>query len=204
MNKLALPVFLAASLLAATPSFAVTLEAAADEASRLTKDFSLKPAADDPPAAQDLREAPDFSLLDVRNLFKGDMRKTTLREFRGKVVLLDFWATWCGPCKEATPTIVDLHKKYATKGLVVIGMNLNEAPDRVKAYVEEHGVEYRVLLDLNANASRAYGVLSIPAFYLIDAEGKIVWQESGYYDGMKPDFEKQIESALKAVNPQSP
>lgn len=111
----------------------------------------------------------------------------SLSRLRGKVVLVDYWATWCGPCQMATPTLQGLHRKFAPKGLVVLGMD-TDAPDTVKnvpAFLKHFGVTYpvAVLSPANIRSARAYHVDGIPAQFLIDKKGIVRWSQSGFAPG---------------------
>ncbi|MBM3273653.1 MAG: TlpA family protein disulfide reductase [Candidatus Sericytochromatia bacterium] len=119
------------------------------------------------------RIAPDFTLP---RLGGGDF---TLSKLDGKVRVLDFWATWCGPCKMMTPHLVDLHKKYYAKGVVVVGIALDDAAD-VQRYVEEHGVPYPIVLGDGSVAERFGGVQGIPTTFVLDRGGRVVKRHVGY------------------------
>ncbi len=101
----------------------------------------------------------------------GDARK--LGELKGKVVLIDFWATWCGPCIAAVPKMNDLAKKYADKGLVVIGVCRPDGGDRMAGLVKSKGIEYPVCIDSKGDINKAYAVDSFPDYYLIDRQGRL-------------------------------
>ena len=111
--------------------------------------------------------APDFSLASV------DGKTITLSQLRGKVVLLDFWATWCAPCRLAIPHLNDLYKAYRKNGLEIIGLSLdNGSPERVRRFGANIGIEYTIIMaddDLVEN----YGTPRIPSTYLIDRDGHI-------------------------------
>ncbi len=121
----------------------------------------------------------------------------SLSRLRGKVVLVDYWATWCGPCQMATPTLQALHRKFSPKGLVVLGMD-TDAPNTVRnvpAFLKHFGVTYpvAVLSAANIQSAKAYNVDGIPAQFLIDKKGIVRWSQSGFAPG-----EGQMLSALIA------
>lgn len=134
------------------------------------------------------KPAPAFSLKDP------DGRTVSLESLRGSVVLMDFWATWCGPCKAAMPSLQEFHTTYSERGLKVIGINAWERGDPVK-YKKDQGYTYTLLLNGDPVA-RAYGVSGIPAFFLIDRDGNLAWRASGWGPGSKDRMKKAIEDAL--------
>ncbi|CAN5634331.1 thiol-disulfide oxidoreductase ResA [soil metagenome] len=121
--------------------------------------------------AQDVKTAvgkplPPLALTDLSG------KTHTNASLKGKVVLLDFWATWCGPCKAASPTMDSLYKKYKSKGLQVVGVNITDKPAAIKAYATEHKYSYPFVTNSDAFA-KALGVGPIPTFVLVDKTGKI-------------------------------
>lgn len=124
----------------------------------------------------------------------------TNASLKGKVVLLDFWATWCGPCKAASPTMQKLHEKYASKGLVVIGANAYEQPkDKAGAaakYQKEHKYTYTFTKD-NDKLAASIGARGIPFFVFIDKQGVVREVATGFGGGSAAQFEKTVQSLLK-------
>lgn len=127
------------------------------------------------------QEAADFTLNDL------DGKAVSLKSLRGKVVLIDFWATWCGPCRVEMPRLETLHKEMKSKGLVVLGVNQREEATRARAYIERSGYTFPILLDKDGKASDAYQVSAIPTLLIIDKAGKI----SSHFVGLRE------ESALR-------
>lgn len=118
--------------------------------------------------------APDFTLLTL----SGDTVR--LSGLRGKVVLLNFWATWCVPCRTEMPTIEDLYQRHKDQGLEVVGVNLDLLSTAgVEAFVKEVGVTFRIVLDPSWSTARAYRVVGLPTTYLIDRAGNVVVREIG-------------------------
>jgi len=132
--------------------------------------------------------APDWTLLDATG------RKVTLSQLKGKVVLLDFWATWCTPCKMVMPSIQKLHEKYAKQGLVVIGINAYERGGDPVKYMKDQNFNYTLLLK-GDDVAQAYKVESIPSMYIIDKQGKIAHTELGAV----PDLESKLDSKIKSL-----
>jgi thiol-disulfide isomerase/thioredoxin len=132
--------------------------------------------------------APDYTHPDKNG------RSYSLADFRGKPVLVDFWASWCGPCKATMPEIERLHRKYRPR-LQVIGINIEGNSPDVLAYLDQGGYSFRVLFDggnWEGVVARSYGVTSIPRTFLIDAEGRVLF--SGHPNRLR---EEQIQAALR-------
>jgi thiol-disulfide isomerase/thioredoxin len=143
--------------------------------------------------AQDSRNpvAPDFSLADVM-----DGKSFRLSEQKGKVVLIDFWATWCGPCRMAIPHLIELQKEYKGQGLRVVGISLDQqGPAVVKPFYQQWKMNYTVVIDSQGSVARDYGgIRSIPTALLIGKDGHVITGFVGYRP--KEEYEKAIKAAL--------
>lgn len=137
-------------------------------------------------------EAFDFGLSTI------DGGYITLKELKGKVVLLDFWAEWCGPCKRATPIVVSLYNQYKDRGFIVIGMNLDDESDldKVLDYIKKNNINYPITIK-GFSVAQKYGVSGIPRFFLIDKEGKIALSITGLTLTLENDLKNSIEILLK-------
>lgn len=135
--------------------------------------------------------APDIG--SQRTLNTDDGKGVTVKQFRGRVVLIDFWATWCGPCVASIPHVEKLHQKYGDKGLVVIG-HTDASSQGLEKMIKEKGMSY--IVSVGTNIGDAYGVKGIPAVFLIDARGKIAW--NGHPSSLN---DSTIETLLKDVDP---
>ncbi|BAL81120.1 peroxiredoxin family protein [Caldisericum exile] len=135
--------------------------------------------------------APDFSWKDNN----GNVIK--LSDLKGKVVLLDFWATWCGPCRMTIPHVEAIYEKYKDKGVVVIGINLDTGDvSKVQQFINEQGMKYLVVTDPNSQVASLYGVNSIPRFFVIDKNGRIAKMLIGYDPNMEDVLSKEIDALL--------
>ena len=127
----------------------------------------------DTAAAKDALEGKPAPSLNVDGWMNTDevMGKVNLKQFEGKVVVIDFWGVWCGPCKAAIPHLVELYEKNHDKGLVVIGVHTKNQGEKMAAYVEENSIPYPVCVDTNGETVKAFHVDSYPDYYVIDKKG---------------------------------
>ena len=136
------------------------------------------------------RVAPDFSLKDANG------KTVHLSDYKGKVVLLDFWATWCGPCKLEIPWFMEFQRKNKDKGFEVIGISMDEDGwASVKPFISDMSINYRILVGSDTTVQLYGGVDALPTTFLIDREGKIAAVHVGL--ASKRDFENGIEELLQ-------
>ncbi len=136
-----------------------------------------------------LGQAPDFSLTDL------DEKNVKLLDLRGKVVVLNFWATWCPPCREEIPDLIQLHNKYAQQGLIVLGVSLDEeGVEGVKSFAKKNNISYPIVMGNQTLAGAYGGIRAIPATFIINREGKIIEKIVGGR-GLK-EFEESVKPAL--------
>jgi thiol-disulfide isomerase/thioredoxin len=138
---------------------------------------------------KDRKPAPDFTLKDSMG------RPVKLSDFKGKVVLLNFWATWCGPCKIEIPWLIEFEQQYKEQGLVVLGVSMDEEGwEVVKPYVEKSKINYRVLIGDDMTAQLYGGVDSLPTSFVLDRQGRIASTHTGLVS--KSTFENDIKTLL--------
>ena len=135
------------------------------------------------------RPAPNFILQDAQG------RTVRLADFKGKVVLLDFWATWCGPCQIEIPWFIEFQRKYKDQGFSVVGISMDEGGwEVVRPFVDEQKMNYPVLIGNDETASAFGGVEALPTTFIIDKQGRIVATHMGLTS--KDEFENTIKSLL--------
>ena len=148
-------------------------------------------AANPVKAEPDRRPAPEFALKDA------DGKTVHLADYKGKVVLLDFFATWCGPCKVEIPWFMEMERKNKDRGLAVLGVSMDdEGWEVVKPFLASLGVNYRVVIGNDSTAQLYGGVDALPTTFLIDRNGKIAAIHIGL--ASKKDFDDGIETLLQA------
>jgi cytochrome c biogenesis protein CcmG, thiol:disulfide interchange protein DsbE len=137
------------------------------------------------------RTAPDFSLAAL------DGERVRLSEHRGQVVLLDFWATWCPPCRASIPHLVEMQDKYRGDGFTVIGMNMDHDGEDLAAFLRRHTLNYPVV-KVTEDVRAAYGgVISIPVAFAVDRRGLVRRSFLGYDRRIAKDMEQTIQTLLR-------
>lgn len=142
-------------------------------------------------AAAANQSAPAWELKDVNG------KPVKSSDFKGKVVILDFWATWCPPCRQEIPGFISLQQKYGKEGLTVVGVALDAEGAKVVApFIKKNGINYPIVLG-NEQVTRAFGgIEAIPTTFIIDREGNIVSKHVGFVP--EATFEKEIKPLLKS------
>jgi thiol-disulfide isomerase/thioredoxin len=135
--------------------------------------------------------APDFSLQVVAN---SDKKTLSMHELTGSAVILDFWATWCGPCQQEAPIVNRVAQRFADKGLVVVGVNTSDQTGTARQWSLAHGISYPIVLDEGNQAADLYGVSNLPTLVVINRTGKIVAVRQGMTDGT--ELEELVKQAL--------
>ena len=118
--------------------------------------------------------------------------------FRGKLVLLNFWATWCPPCRLEMPDMERLYQEFRDKGLEVVAVNFMESPELVKGFAEEQKLTYPMLLDAEAEIAGQYGVMRLPESVLIGRKGEVIAKAIGFKEWYKDDLRQLVADLLGA------
>lgn len=135
--------------------------------------------------------APDFTLPSS----KGD--NVRLAEQRGQVVMLNFWASWCGPCRKEMPLLDAMYQRYSSAGFVLYGVNVEEDNTDAKKLLKELGVTFPVLFDSESKASSLYNVDAMPTTVVIDKKGQVRFVNRGYKAGDENKYRDQIRELIK-------
>lgn len=145
-------------------------------------------------AAGSAAKAPRLELKDLSG------RSVRLSDFQGKVVLLDFWATYCGPCHESIPEFEALYRRYRPQGLEVVGVSMDAFTEHIKAFIDEKGMTYTVLVDPEQSSQGPWGVRGLPTTVLLDRSGGVRERWTGYDPELGAEIEKAIVSLLKEAH----
>ncbi len=133
--------------------------------------------------------APSFAL-------NGPAGAVKLDQYLGKVVYVDFWASWCGPCRQSFPWMNEMQAKYGGRGLQVVGINVDAKTDDARAFLAGVPAQFVVAFDPSGNAPRSYGVKGMPSSVLIGPDGKVLYEHSGFRAADKAELERRIQLAL--------
>ncbi len=144
-------------------------------------------------AASDLagQPAPDFALKSSTG------ENLRLSEYRGDVVMINFWATWCGPCRQEMPLLDQLYSRYQRVGFSLLGVNIDDDSSRAMDMIHELGVSFPVLFDARKEVSKLYDVDAMPVTVLVDREGNVRHIHKGYKPGYEEMYLDQIRSLLR-------
>lgn len=144
--------------------------------------------------ALDLDEpAPDFTLKSNQG------NNVRLDDLKGEVVMINFWATWCGPCLQEMPLLDELYQKYESAGFTLLGVNVEDAGDKTKVdqMMQELGVSFPVLYDVDSIASELYSVDAMPSTVFVDREGNFRYLHRGYKPGDEEGYKKVVQALIR-------
>ena len=135
--------------------------------------------------------APDFALKSSTG------ENLRLSELRGDVVMINFWATWCGPCRQEMPLLDELYARYERVGFSLLGVNIDDDSGRAMDMIEELGVNFPVLFDARKEVSKLYEVEAMPVTVIVDRTGTVRYIHHGYKPGYEDKYLDQIRSLLR-------
>lgn len=137
--------------------------------------------------------APSFVLLDIQG------KKASLSDYKGKVIIVDFWATYCPPCKKSIPFLNELQRTYEEKGFTVLGLSMDGSTKTVISFKENIAIDYPVLMG-NSDVARQYNVRGLPTIFVLDRQGRIVHKTLYVTDAEKKRLKNLIEQSLQSSN----
>ena len=123
-------------------------------------------------------------------------KPTTLKQFAGKVVYVDFWASWCGPCAQSFPFLNSLHKQFKDQGVQIVGVNMDEERADANAFLAKLPADFTVMADDSKHCAEAFAVEAMPSSYIIDRQGKVQHIHLGFRDGAAEELRASIELLL--------
>ena len=134
--------------------------------------------------------APDFTLPSKSG------ENVKLSELRGDVVMLNWWASWCGPCRQEMPLLDDLQDKYSDYGFTLIGINVDEKTEQAEKLLKQIPVDFRILFDPDSRTSELYGIDAMPSTILIDRDGNMRFLHRGYKPGYEDEYDAQVKQLV--------
>jgi peroxiredoxin len=143
------------------------------------------------PAFAGASPAPEFSLP------SRDGDSVSLQELKGQVVMLNFWASWCGPCRQEMPLLDQMHRRYSSLGFTLLGVNVEASTQDAERWLAQTPVSFPVLFDANNEVSRLYDVNAMPSTVFIDRQGNVRYLHRGYKPGDESEYLNQIRTLLK-------
>lgn len=135
--------------------------------------------------------APDFTLKSRSG------ENVKLSELRGDVVMINFWASWCAPCRQEMPLLEDMHKKYSDLGFVLLGVNVEEDSSKAAELLREVPVSFPVLYDNTNKVTKLYKVVAMPSTVMVDRDGNMRYLHRGYLPGYEAEYIKQIKELVR-------
>lgn len=142
-------------------------------------------------AASDPTPAPDFTLK------SNSGKNIKLSELRGSVVMINFWASWCGPCREEMPLLQQLYDRYQGMGFTLLGVNVDEESAAAEKMLKDTPVSFPVLYDQKNSVSKQYQVKAMPSTFIVDRDGNVRFLHKGYKPGYEEEYQQQIRSLLR-------
>jgi cytochrome c biogenesis protein CcmG, thiol:disulfide interchange protein DsbE len=120
----------------------------------------------------------------------------SLSSLKGKVVYVDFWASWCGPCKQSFPWLNDMQSKYGAKGFQIVGVNVDAKTAEAKTFLNDMPAKFAVAFDDKGVTPKQFGIKGMPSSVLVDGNGKVIYQHTGFREADKAQLEQAIQQAL--------
>jgi len=135
--------------------------------------------------------APDFTLKSL------DGSNVKLSEYRGQVVMINFWASWCAPCRQEMPLLEDLYRRYSKLGFVILGVNVEQDQAQARALLQKIPVSFPILFDTGNRVSELYQVVAMPSTVILDRDGNVRFTHKGYKPGYEDSYQAQVRDLLR-------
>ena len=135
--------------------------------------------------------APDFTLK------SNSGENLRLSEHRGEVVMINFWASWCGPCRQEMPLLEQLYSEYQPLGFTILGVNVEEDSSKAEALLSDIPVSFPVLFDTQSQVSKLYDVVAMPSTVLVDRDGNVRYLHHGYKPGYEQTYQEQVRALIR-------
>lgn len=139
----------------------------------------------------DTGAAPDFTLKSSSG------ENLRLSEFRGEVVMINFWASWCGPCRQEMPLLDELYSQYKPMGFTILGVNVEEDSTKAKQLLNDSPVNFPVVFDNQSAVSKLYNVVAMPSTVLVDRDGNVRYLHQGYKPGFEETYQQQVRALIR-------
>ena len=136
-------------------------------------------------------KAPDFTLKSRSG------KNLRLSDFRGQVLLINFWASWCGPCRQEMPLLENLYKRYGKLGFTILGVNVDTDSTKANTYLKDVSVSFPIVYDITNAVSKSYNVNAMPTTVIVDRNGNMRFLHQGYKPGYERDYKKQVVQLIK-------
>jgi thiol-disulfide isomerase/thioredoxin len=142
-------------------------------------------------AAETGKAMPDCALSPL-----GKSETASLKQFKGKVIYVDFWASWCGPCAKSFPFLNEMHQQLNDKGLQIVGVNLDEKPDDAKAFLAKYPSSFTIMADVSKQCAKDFDVKAMPSSYIIDQHGTVQHIHLGFKPGEAKEIRMIVEKLM--------
>ena len=142
-------------------------------------------------AGTDSGPAPDFALK------SNSGENLRLSEFQGEVVMINFWASWCGPCRQEMPLLDELYTQYQPLGFTILGVNVEEDSSKARQMLKENPVNFPILFDTKSEVSKLYNVVAMPSTVLVDRDGRVRYLHQGYKPGYEESYQQQVRALIR-------
>ena len=137
------------------------------------------------------RSVPSFVLMDLKG------KEEQLQSYKDKLILVNFWASWCGPCNEEAPSMEEMYQKLHSQGLDVVGISIDHHTGEVEKFVKQYSITFPVLLDTNENVASSYGITGVPETFILDSHYKLIKHVIGPLDWSSPDVISYLSTLIQ-------